>query len=195
MPISSQSSLMMLLSKLAPQVTQELDQCSEDWDIALPHKLSNSFCSLIRGHMYAMMCFIKWSQKTKRFTTFGVWSNSIIVSMLVMSTCNNSKGVVTMMVPSGPWPKCLHVGLHCSQLLITFCIWAAMPGHQNQSFSKHSVCCWPWCPASWWHPFMAATQWALGTTNCKTSSSSPVGVWHDGKGLPSGALTSSALGE
>ena len=129
------------------------------------------------GVTYAMMCFVKWLQKAKRFTTFGGWSNSIMVSMLVKSTCNNSKGVVTMIICIGVsvWlPSCW---MHCSQLLITFCICVAMPGHQNQTCSKHSICSWPWCLASQWHPVMADIQWAMETTNHKTSSNSPLGVW------------------
>ena len=116
------------------------------------------------GVMYTMPCFIKWSQKTKRFTTFGGWSISIIVSMLGKSACNNSKGMVTMISHIGALTQMPSCWIHHLQLLITLCIWVAILGHQNWSFSKHSVCCWPWCPASWWHPFMAATLWALGTT-------------------------------
>ena len=80
--------------KIGHSVAEELGWCSEDWDVTLPQKLSNSFCSLIRGHIcYDMFC--KVVEKTKRFTMFWGWSSSII-SMPVKSTCNNSKGVVTM---------------------------------------------------------------------------------------------------
>ena len=156
--------------EVGPSITLELGQCSKDQDVSLPQKLSNSFTVWL-GVTYAITCFVKWSQKT-----FGGWSNSVMVSMLLKSTCSHSKGVVTTMGYMGAlaWmPSCW---MHYSHLVIAFCIWVAMPGHQNQSCSKHNVQCWPWCPASGWHPFMAATQWALGTRNCKTSSISPASV-------------------
>ena len=119
--------------KVGHSVVQELDWCSEDWDITLPQKLSNSFHSLIRI-MYAMMCFLKWLQKTKRFPMFRGWSNSFIVSIQVKSTCNNSKGVVTMLSHIGALAHMPSCCMHHSQLLITLCIWQAMLSHQNQSF-------------------------------------------------------------
>ena len=127
------------------------------------------------GVTYAMMWFVKWSQKTKMFTTFGGWS--IVVSILVESTCSNSKGAVTMMGHIGAlaWvPSCR---MHCLQLLITLWICLAIPFHQNWSCSKYRACHWPWCSASWWHPFVVATQWAVEAMNCRTSSNSPGGVW------------------
>ena len=48
--------------------------------------------------------------------------------------------------------------VHHPQLLITFCICAAILGHQNWSCSKYRVPCWSCSPASGWHPFMTATQ-------------------------------------
>ena len=129
MQISLQSSLMMLLSKLAP------------WSLK-PEKLSYNFCSLIRGNVCHNV-FCKMVAKDQWFSMFRGWSNPIMVSMLVKSTCSNSKGVVTMMGHTGTlaWlPSCW---MHCSQLLITFCICTAIPGHQNWSCSKHSICCWP----------------------------------------------------
>ena len=146
--------------KIGSPITQELGQCSKDQDASLPQKLSNSLCSLIRGHM--AMCFGKWSQKTKTFTMFGGWPNSIVISMAVKSMCSNSKGAVTMMGCIGTlvWvPSCWMDHL---QLLMAFCICGAILDHQNWSCSKYRVCCWPWCLASQWHPFMAATQWAMG---------------------------------
>ena len=153
----------MLLSKLSPQLLRSL---ASDLMIKMYpcHRNLATVFTVWLGVMYAMTCFIKWLQKTKIFTMFGGQSNSILVSMLVKSTCNNSKDVVTMMgcIGASVWlPSCW---MHYSQLLITFCICVAMPGHQNWSCSKHSIQCWPWCPASDWHPFMAATQWAVGTT-------------------------------
>ena len=42
---------MMLPSKLAFSITQELGWGSEDWDVSLPQKFSNSLCNLVRGHV------------------------------------------------------------------------------------------------------------------------------------------------
>ena len=109
------------------------------------------------------MYFVKWLQKTKMLTTFGGWSNSIVISMLVKSMCSNSKGMVAMMgcisILAASAPSCW---MHHSQLLIAFCICMAMLGHQNWSCSKYRVHCWPWCPASQWHPFIATTSMRCG---------------------------------
>ena len=99
------------------------------------------------------MCFIKWSQKTRMFTTFGGWSSSIVISMHIKSTCSSSRRTVAMICCIGAlaWvPSCW---LHHSQLLIAFCICTAMLGHQNWSCSRYSICCWLWCLTSLWHPF------------------------------------------
>ena len=129
------------------------------------------------GVMYTMICFVKWSQKTKTFTTFGGWPNSIVISMLVNSMCSNSKGAVTMMGCIGTLVQVPLCWMHHLQLLMAFCICVAIPGHQNWSCSRYRVCCWPRCPASQWHLFMADTQYAMGTMNHKTSSNLLAGVW------------------
>ena len=51
--------------------------------------------------IYTITCLMKWSQKTKTFTTCGGWSSSIIVSMPVKSTWSSPKGEVTRIVCSG----------------------------------------------------------------------------------------------
>ena len=89
-----------------------------------------------------MVCFIKWLQNTRRFIMFGGWSSSIVISMLMNSLCSSFKGAVAMMGWIGAlgWvPSC---GMHHSQLLITFCICLAMPGHKNWSCSRYSIECW-----------------------------------------------------
>ena len=135
MAISLQSSLMMVLSKLALQSLRSLTSALKIEMYPCHRNLAIVFAVWL-GVTYARMCFIKWSQKTKRFTTFGGWSNSIVVSMLIKSTCSNSKGVVTMMGHTGALAQLPSFWIHCSQLLITFCICMAMPGYQNQSCSK-----------------------------------------------------------
>ena len=75
-------------------VTQELGQCSKDQDVSLPQKLSKSF-AVWSGVTFAIVCLMKWSQKTKTFTMCGGWSSSIVVSMLVKSPWSSSKWEVT----------------------------------------------------------------------------------------------------
>ena len=179
--------------KVGPSGDRELGWHSKDWDVSLPQKLSKVFTVWLEV-MYAITCFIKWLQKTKRFTTFGGWSNSMVVSILVKSMCSRSKGAVTMMGHIGAltWlPSCW---MHSSQLLIAFCICVAIPGYWNQSCSKHSVCCWPWCPVSQWPPFMAVTQWAMGLWIAKLFPTHPL-MCGNGRGLLDRVLASSTLRE
>ena len=185
MPISSQSSVLMLLSKLAPQSLRIMAGAPEIRDITLPQKLSNSFHSLVRGHVsHNMFHNVVTITQTKTFTMFGGWSNSIIVSILVKSVIGHIGALAWV----------LSCWMHHLQLPIAFCIWVAIPGHQNQSCNKHSVHCWPWCPASWWHPFMAATWWAWGLWIAEPL---PIHQWvcGDGKGFLHRVLASSTLRE
>ena len=133
------------------------------------------------GVTYAIMCLVKWSQKTKTFTMCSGWSSPNVISMPVKSTWSSFKGEVTRIACSRDLAQAPSCWIHLSQLLIAFCICIAMSGHQNWSCNRDSVCCWPWCPASLWHPFIATTLWAIGTTNCVASSSSLTGVlwWYD----------------
>ena len=147
MPISSQSFLMLLLSKLASQLLRSLVSSLKIKIYPCHRNLAKVF-AVWMGVMYPMTCFRKWSQKIKSFTMLGGWSNSTVASMLVKSTCSNSKGTVTMMGHTGALAQVPSCWMHCSQLLIVFCICAAIPCHQNQSCSKYSVHCWCWCPAS-----------------------------------------------
>ena len=43
-----------------------------------------------------MMCFVKWLQKTRSLTIIGGWYSSIVISRLIKSMCNSSKGAVAM---------------------------------------------------------------------------------------------------
>ena len=93
MPISSQSSLLIFLSKLAPQSLR----CPKDQDITFPQKLSNSFAVWLEV-TYAIICFVKWSQKTKTFTMFGgliqlhCCINTGKVNVQQLQRCGNSDG-------------------------------------------------------------------------------------------------------
>ena len=127
---------MMLLSKLAPQSLRSLAGAPKIKIYPCHRNLATVF-AVWSGATYAMTCFVKWSQKAKRFTRFGGWYNSIVVLMLVKSKCSNSKGAVTMMgcIGSLAWvPSCW---MHQLQLLIAFCICVAIPGHQNHLCSKY----------------------------------------------------------
>ena len=167
---------MMLLSKVVPQSIRSFAGTLKIKMYPYHRNLATVF-ALWLGVMQVVTCFIKWSWKTKMLTMFGGWSNSIVISMLVISTCSNSKGAVAMMGCIGTLAQVPSCWMHCSQLLMGFCICVAIPGHQNWSCSRYRVCYWPWCPASQWHPIMAATQWAMGTKNSKTSSNLPASVW------------------
>ena len=105
---------MMLLSQLAPQSPRILAGAPKI-EIYPYHRNLATVFRVWLGVTYAMMCFIKWLQKTKIFTMFWDWSNSIVVSILIKSMCSNSKGAVTMMGCTGAliWvPSCRMHHLH-----------------------------------------------------------------------------------
>ena len=155
MPMSSYSSLIMLLSTLAPQSLRSLASAPKIEMYPCHRNLSTVFAAI-----YAITCLMKWSQKTKTFTIHGGSSSSIVVSMLVKSTWSSSKGEVSRIACRGAFTLVPPCWIPFSQLLIAFCICIAIPGHQNQSCNRDIICHRPWCPASLWHPFMAATLWA-----------------------------------
>ena len=167
---------MMLLLKMAPLSVRSLASTPKIKTHPCHRNLATVF-AVWSGVMNAITCFMKWLQKTQTFTMFGGWSNSIVVSMLLKSTWSSSREAVTKMVCSGPLAQAPLCWIHLLHLLIALRIHIAMPGHQNQSYSRDSVHCRPWCSTSLWHSFMATTQWAIGTMNCITSSSSLASVW------------------
>ena len=174
MPMCSHSSLMTLLSKLAPWSLKSLTRVLKV-KMYPSHRNFAMVFTVWSGVTLAMTFFIKWLWKTRTFTTFGGWGSYIITSMLMKSMCSSSKGVVAMMGCISALVQVHSCWMHCLQLPIAFCICMAMLGHQNQSCSRYSINCWPWCPASQWHPFIAATWWAVGTINHRTYSSSVYG--------------------
>ena len=93
---------------------------------------------------------VKWSWKTKTLVTLGDLSSSIIVSMLVKSTCRRSSGVVATIGHKGALEgDCPHFGGQHLQTLTTCLICLAIPGHQKHSCNRERVMvAWPWCPAS-----------------------------------------------
>ena len=134
---------------------------------------------------------MKWSQKTKTFTTCRDLSSSIVISMPVTSTWSSSKGEVTRIVCSGAFTWVPLCWIHLSQPLIAFCICIAMLGHQNWSHNRDSVWHWPWCPASYgtcsWLPL--DEPWGL-----KTAELLPA-LWPEyggGRGHPDGVWISSS---
>ena len=163
--------------KIGALITQELGQGSKDQDIFLPQKFSNSLCSLVRGHLsHDVFCKVITENQNGHHIWWLILLHShlnaceVYVWQLQRSIGNDGLQYWYFGTSALCW-------MHCLQLLITFCICLAILGYQNQSCSRYSVHCWPWCPASWWHLFIAATQWAMGTMNHITSSSLPAGVW------------------
>ena len=75
-------------------VTQELGQCSEDQDIALPQKFSKNFCCLTRSHICHNMSHEVVTKDQNTPLCVRVWSSCIVISMPVKSTWSSSKGEV-----------------------------------------------------------------------------------------------------
>ena len=176
MPLSSHSSLIMLPVKLAPQSLRSLASVLKIEMYLCHRNLATGFAVWSRD-TYAIMCLVKWSQKTKTFTTCGGMSSSMFISMPAKSTWSSSKGEVMRIDCRRAFTLVPLCWIHLSQLLITFWIHITMAGQENQSCNRDNICYWPWCPASLWHPFIDTTLWAMGTTNCRSYSSSPNGVW------------------
>ena len=99
--------------------------------------------------------------------TQGDLSSSIVVSILVKSTCRRSRAVVATIGHKGALGVLPSYWRQCLQASITCLICLAIPGHQKCSCNRERAWSWPWCPASQWHPFRAAVQCALGTMNNK----------------------------
>ena len=78
----------------------------------------------------------------------------------------------------GLWINCPHVASNVNKTWWDCCTCLTILGHQKCSHNKDKVWLWPWWPASLWHPFRVATQWALGTANSRRSSVSPLGIEH-----------------
>ena len=154
--MSSHSSLMMLLSKLAPWSLRTLASAAKI-KMYPCHRNLATVCAIWSGVTYVIMCLVKWWQKAKAFTTCGGWCNSIVASMQVKSTWSSSKREVTRIACIGALTQTPSCWIHLSQPLITFYIHITMPGQQNQSYNRGSICLWIWCPMSLWHPFMDTT--------------------------------------
>ena len=77
------------------------------------------------------------------------------------------KEKVTRIVWSGALAWAPSWWIHLSQPLITLMhLHIAMSRPPELSLATRTVLyCWPWCPASLWHPFMATILWAVGTMN------------------------------
>ena len=137
------------------------------------------------GVTYASTCLVKWSWKTKTLVTLGDWFSSIVVSILVKSTCNRFKGVVATIGHKGALGEPPSYWRQCLQALITCLICLAIPGHQKCSCNKERVWSQPWCPASLWHPLRAAVQCAFGPWRA-TNPHSPLLGWSIGRGCLGG---------
>ena len=168
--MSSHSSLMMLLSKLAPQSLRSLASALKIEMYPCHRNLATGF-AVWSGVTYAITCLVKWSQEDQNIHYMWWLVHFHSCSMPVKSTWSSSKGEVTRIACSGALAWAPSCWIHLSQLLITFCICIAMPGHQNWSCNRDSVCPLALMSCILWHPFMATTLWAVGTTNCIASSS------------------------
>ena len=124
------------------------------------------------------MCFVKWSLNTQTLVTLGNLFSSRVISMLVKSTCKRSIEAEATIGCRGALDKLLTCCKQCMEDLMDCCIWLAIPSHQKCSHNKEKVWSWPRWPASLWHPFRAAMQWALGTTKCRRSLVLPLGIEH-----------------
>ena len=119
---------------------------------------------------------MKWSWNTRIFVTLDGLFDSMVILILVKSTCKRSIRAVDTIRCRGTvdnFPSCCK---QHEQDFRDFCTWLAIPGHQKCSHSKDSVWLHPWWPASQWHPFRAVTQCSLGTMKSRRSSASPLGI-------------------
>ena len=98
--------------------------------------------------------------------------------MLVKSTCRRSRGAVAMMGCKGTLGKPPSCCKQHVQVLMDCHIWLGFPGHQKCSCNKDKVWSWPWCPASLWPPFRAATPCTLETMKSSNFSFLPLGIEH-----------------
>ena len=123
-------------------VTQEPGWGSKDGDVTLMQEFSNSFCSLIGGHICQYMLH-KVVLETKMLATLGDWFGSKVVSMLVKSTCRRSRGAVAVMGCKGALGKMPSCCKQCVQVLMDCSICLVIPGHQKHSCNKDKVWSWP----------------------------------------------------
>ena len=79
--------------KVSTPVAQEPGQGTEEWDVTLIQELGSCFSCLI-GVTYAITYFVKWSWNTRTLATLDGWFSSMVISMLVKSTCRRSNGAV-----------------------------------------------------------------------------------------------------
>ena len=88
------------------------------------------------GVTYASTCLVKWSWKTKTLAIHCGLSNSIIVSILVKSTCRRSRGAVATMGHKGALGVLPSYWRQHLQPLITCLICLAIPGPQKHSCNR-----------------------------------------------------------
>ena len=79
--------------KFSTPITQEPGWGPKDWDVTLYRNLATVLAVWL-GVTYAITCFVKWSWNTRILTTLGSLFSSMVISMLVKSTCKRSNGVV-----------------------------------------------------------------------------------------------------
>ena len=114
------------------------------------------------------MCFVKLSWNTRILVTLGILFSSMVISILVKSTCKRSSGAVATIGCRSALDRLPSCCKQWVQYLIDCCIWLDITGHQKCSLNKDKVQSCPWWPASRWHLFKAATWWALGTMKSRS---------------------------
>ena len=89
----SHSSWIMLLVKLVPLSLRSLAGAPKR-EIKPPYRNLAMVFAVWSGVTYASTYLVKWSWKTKTLATGGDLSSSMVVSILVKSTCKRSSGAV-----------------------------------------------------------------------------------------------------
>ena len=106
----------------------------------------------------------------------GSLFSSMVISMLVKSTCKRSYGAVATIRCRDTLDMLSSCCQQCTQDLIDLhLIGHAWPPEMlpQQRQGSHIP-----DDQSWWHPFKVVTQWALGTMKSRRSSVSPLGIEH-----------------
>ena len=103
--------------------------------------------------MYAITCFVKWVLEHQDICDLGCLFGSMVVSILVKSTCKRSIGAVDTIGCRGTIDNLPLCWKQCEQDFRDFCTQSGILSHQKHSHSKDRVQSSPWWPVSQWHPF------------------------------------------
>ena len=179
--------------KIGPSIAQELGWCYKDQGIALPQKLSNSFHSLIRGHIHhVMLCkMVTKDEKVHHVWQLNQLQHCSIAGKVIMQKherCGNNDGSHWGFVMNALMLQALLTVIDCPLHLSGHARLPELVIQQVQcllltlvsSITMTSI-----------HGSYPVSLWDH-KSNCKASSSSPAGGG-DCKELPSRALISPLL--